>query len=172
MQVDPILRRYRDLISEQAAAFDIGVPVETMRDFEAAGYFERATGVENQLVASPVNYSRSQIDALLGFYLDIAPVISNADDFVGFKDVMHMFPAGRRPWFALWELILQGGIHSHLKRPKTKALTDVVEVRRQHRSRVARRMAELPDPDIEAVTIGNVHLMLGIWAAIPCSRPA
>lgn len=56
MQVEPIIRRYKDLISEEAAAFNIGIPIEAMRDFETAGYIDRAKGFETQFSPAKVIY--------------------------------------------------------------------------------------------------------------------
>ena len=58
----------------------------------------------------------------------------------------------------------QGRIDSCIHREKTKALTDVVCVRRSqiNKEALVARMAELPAPDVDNVTIGNARLSLGI----------
>ena len=163
-QVEPIIRRYKDLIAEEAAAFNIGIPIEAMRDFETAGYVDRVTGFETQFSPAKINYSTAQLEGLFGHYLDIATLGTQSDDIIPFTDAMLLFPAGRRPWFALWEQILQGRIDSCIHREKTKALTDIVCVRRSQidREALVARMAEFTAPMLDSVTIGNARLSLGI----------
>ncbi|NMA98580.1 MAG: hypothetical protein GX970_10825 [Phyllobacteriaceae bacterium] len=164
MQVEPIIRRYKDLISEEAAAFNLGIPVEAMRDFATASYFNLAKGIENELSSAEVSFSSAELDHLFGFYQDTAPLAEKSAEIISFSDAMLMFPAGRRPWFALWEQILWGNIVSGVHRERTKSLTETVCVRASQidKEALTARMGELPTPEIDNVTIGSARLSLGI----------
>ncbi|WP_316355209.1 hypothetical protein [Devosia sp.] len=166
----PIMRRYKDLVAESSAGFNLGLPVEALRDMVAAGNLEQATGIETKLVTSDVFYSAAQLDDYFGFYIEHAGILPREEGFITFSDAMLMFPAGRRPWFALWEQILWGRIDSCMHREKTKALTDIVCVRAAEidREALVARMAELPS---RCWTMSPSAMPGSPWAsrAIPCS---
>lgn len=164
MSVEPIIRRYKDLISEESAAFNIGVPIEVMEDFETALYIRRVDGMEAQFSKAKVNYSTTALESLFGHYHEIAPDVEKSDDIVPFTDVMLMFPSGRRPWFALWEQILWGNVDSGMHRERKTSLTDTVCVRASQidLKALAVRMSELSAPERGNVTIGSARLTLGI----------
>ena len=164
-QVEAILRRYKDLKPETTMAWQIGVPVETIRDFLNDGWLQKAGGVEATLPAGDISYHAPDLDVIFDKYRSVTARSKKKPGYITFGEAMLMFPAGRRPWFALWEAIFYGRVDSFFHKTPVKGLVDAISVRARDIDcdALTQRMSRLPAPNIERVTIGNANLMLGIY---------
>lgn len=164
-QGEAILRNYKQLISESALAWRLGLPVDAIQDFASSLWLRPAQGVEATLTSPGRHYHGGDITDLFDVYVKIFPRTKKMPGFVTFHEAMLMFPAGRRPWFALWEEIFLSRVESCLHKEPLKGVTEAVSVKASHINpeRLLKRMEELPTPQVDRVTIGNANLMLGIY---------
>ncbi len=164
-QGEAILRRYKDLKTESAMASQIGIPVETIRDFVNDGWMHKGTGIEATLPASELSYHAPDLDVIFEKYRSVTARSKKKPGYITFGEAMLMFPAGRRPWFAMWEAIFYGKVDSFFHKEPVKGLVDAISVRASDidKGALTHRMSTLPVPDVERVTIGNAKLMLGIY---------
>ena len=164
-QGEAILRNYKELESESALAWRLGVPVDAIQDFAKAGWLRAAQGIEATLPAAGRNYHGADITDLFDHFLAIATRSKKKPGYITFGEAMLMFPAGRRPWFALWEAIFMDQVDAFFHKEPVKGFVDAVSVRASDIDLEAlmRRINGLPEPDVDRVTIGNANLMLGIY---------
>lgn len=164
-QGEAILRNYKQLVSESTLGWRLGLPVDAIQDFASSLWLKPAQGVEATLTPEGRHYHGSDITDLFDYYVEIFPRVKKQPGYVTFGEAMLMFPAGRRPWFPLWEDIFYNRVNSFLHKEPTRGVTEAVSVRASDidRERLLKRLYELPAPDLDRVTIGNANLMLGIY---------
>ncbi|MBD8066043.1 hypothetical protein IC608_11220 [Devosia sp. PTR5] len=164
-QGEAILRNYKQLVSESTLGWRLGLPVDAIQDFASSLWLKPAQGVEATLTLEGRHYHGSDITDLFDYYVEIFPRVKKQPGYVTFGEAMLMFPAGRRPWFPLWEDIFYNRVNSFLHKEPTRGVTEAVSVRASDidRERLLKRLYELPAPDLDRVTIGNANLMLGIY---------
>ena len=164
-EAERIVGRYKDLISESSLAVRLGLPIVAMRDLAQIGCLEPAKGPEATVFGAEPHYYGTMFEYLFGFLIDEAPGGDRPAGWTTFNDAMLMFPAGRKPWAAMFEDIFEGRIKVMFHdEPKRRAAIKAISVFgvEARRDLLIWRTANLPSPDVQRVTTGDAMLMLGI----------
>ena len=118
----------RELLRSSQVAALIGIPKETLPDFERRNFITREDGPVMHLVDKARCYRRASVE---GFIASVRTRIAKGDPparHVGLGGAMNALPPGQKPWGGVFQAIMEGRLPVHHMRSTSGGLANTLAV--------------------------------------------
>ncbi|WMT87490.1 hypothetical protein NO932_02495 [Pelagibacterium sp. 26DY04] len=162
-EIEPLLVRYLDMMSEASVGVLLGLPPDGVRDCKSL-YFAQHSGIAAEIAGEGNFYSKRDVTEFADGLQDHLVLKKPPKGYVRFSDALLMFPAGRRPWQPLIEAMIFEPLDAVLKTRRSKNILSAIWLKDVDKvyDQIRREQLELPRYDIDSVSTGSAILMLGI----------